>query len=382
MAPRTVVVAASGCSRGVTVPNYYSLRGAPDSARIVAGLQRLRAQLERDIPQRSMDKTLRLATWNIREFDSPAYGPRIPDSFYYIAEIMSRFDLVAVQEVRRDLSALRRLMELLGYSWKYLVTDTTEGDPGNDERLAFLYDSRKVRFSGLSGELVLPDIKVRGQPTVRVGQVARTPFTASFQAGWVTFQLATVHIVYGESDADDPARVAEIKALATFLADRVKDPFSASPNLVLLGDFNIFDTTDSTMTALTDAGWTIPAPIRTLPSGSNIPRTKHYDQIAVLPVAHEFQPAGPAGIFNYYESVFRGEDRPSYAGAMGPAYEKTSKGVQRTEAGKAQYYLTYWRTFQMSDHLPMWMDLKIDFSDEYIAGLAPAPPPAGGQNIL
>ena len=36
----------------------------------------------------------------------------------------------------------------------------------------------------------------------------------------------------------------------------------------------------------------------------------------------------------------------------------------------------------MSDHLPMWMDLKIDFSDEYIAGLAPAPPPAGGQNIL
>jgi endonuclease/exonuclease/phosphatase family metal-dependent hydrolase len=364
------------------LPNYFSLQGAPDSARIVAGLQRLRTQLERDVPPRSMDKTLRLATWNIREFDSPAYGPRIPDSFYYIAEIMSRFDLVAVQEVRRDLSALRRLMELLGYPWKYLVTDTTEGDPGNDERLAFLYDSRKVRFSGLSGELVLPDIKVRGQPPVRVGQVARTPFTASFQAGWVTFQLATVHIVYGEDKPDDSSRVAEIKALATFLADRVKDPFSASPNLVLLGDFNIFDTTDSTMTALTDAGWTIPAPIRTLPSGSNIPRTKHYDQIAVLPVAHQFQPAGPAGIFHYYESVFRGEDRPAYVGAMGPAYEKTSKGVARTEAGKAQYYLTYWRTFQMSDHLPMWMDLKIDFSDEYIAGLAPAPPPAGGQNIL
>jgi hypothetical protein len=54
------------------LPNYFSLQGAPDSARIVAGLQRLRTQLERDVPPRSMDKTLRLATWNIREFDSPA----------------------------------------------------------------------------------------------------------------------------------------------------------------------------------------------------------------------------------------------------------------------------------------------------------------------
>ncbi len=364
------------------MPNYYGLRHEHDSARVVAGLQRLRGQLDRDIPQRSMDKTLRLATWNIREFDSPAYGARIPDAFYYIAEIISRFDLVAIQEVRRDLSALRKLMELLGYSWKFMVTDTTEGDPGNDERLAFLFDSRKVRFAGLSGELVLPDIKVKGQPPVRPDQVARTPFTASFQAGWVTFQLATVHIVYGTESATDPGRVAEIKSLATFLADRVKDPFSASPNLVLLGDFNIFDTTDTTMTALTDAGWTIPVPIRTLPGGSNIPRTKHYDQIAVLPVAHQFQPAGPAGIFNYYESVFRAEDRETYAPAMGPSYLTTSAGAARSEASKAQYYLTYWRTFQMSDHLPMWLDLKIDFSDEYIAGLAPPPLPAGGQNIV
>ena len=58
------------------MPNYYSLRKDPHNKRIIEGLKRLRAQLDADIAPRSLDKTLRLATWNIREFDSPAYGPR------------------------------------------------------------------------------------------------------------------------------------------------------------------------------------------------------------------------------------------------------------------------------------------------------------------
>lgn len=33
----------------------------------------------------------------------------------------------------------------------------TRGDPGNDERLGFIFDRRTVRISGLAGELVVPD---------------------------------------------------------------------------------------------------------------------------------------------------------------------------------------------------------------------------------
>jgi len=364
------------------MPNYYSLRRDPNSKRIIDGLQRLREQLDTEVGTRSLDKTVRLATWNIREFDSPAYGPRSSDAFYFIAEIVSRFDLVAVQEVRRDLTALRTLMKHLGWQWRYLVTDTTEGEPGNDERLAFLYDTRKVRFTGLAGELVMPDLRKSDGSVVKVDQLVRTPFTAGFQAGWVTLQLATVHILYGDKKPDSPARIAEISALAKFLAERSKDPQSASPNLVLLGDFNIFDRTDATMTALTDAGWSVPEPIRDLPEGSNAGRDKFYDQIAVLPIANRFQPAGPAGVFDFYRSVFRAEDREAYIRDMGAAYEKNSKGELRTEAGKAQYYKTYWRTFQMSDHLPMWIDLKIDYTQEYLDGLTPAPPPVMPQDIV
>jgi endonuclease/exonuclease/phosphatase family metal-dependent hydrolase len=364
------------------MPNYHSLRDEKNSARIIDGLQRLREQLDTEIPGRSLDKTLRLATWNIREFDSPAYGPRSRDAFYFIAEIVSRFDLVAIQEVRRDLTALQTLMKHLGWQWRYLVTDTTEGEPGNDERLAFLYDTRKVRFTGLAGELVLPDLTKPDGTVVKVDQLVRTPYTAGFQAAWVNLQLATVHIFYGDKLPNSPGRIAEISALAKFLADRSKDPQSASPNLILLGDFNIFDRTDATMTALTEAGWSVPAPIRELPQGSNAGRDKFYDQIAVLPIANRFTPAGPAGVFDYYKSVFRVEDRTAYIPDMGKAYKTNSKGVTRTESGKATYFKTYWRTFQMSDHLPMWIDVKIDYSDEYLEGLAPAPAPVVPQDII
>jgi len=353
----------------VEVPTYSYLRDAPNAERVISGLERLRAQLDRDLPDRSLDKTLRLATWNIREFDSPAYGERAEDAFYFIAEIVSRFDLVAIQEVRRDLTALKTLQRHLGWHWKFVVTDTTEGKPGNDERLAFLYDTRKVQFTGLAGELVLPDVKQADGAVVPAKQLVRTPFTAGFTSGWVELQLATVHILYGDSKPDDPDRIAEIRELARFLADRAADAQSASPNLVLLGDFNIFDRTDATMTALTDAGWKVPQELHDLPKGSNVPKDKFYDQIAVLPIAHHFQPSGPAGIFDFYESVFRLEDEQAYVADMGPAYEKTSAGKARTASGKTTYYKSFWRTFQMSDHLPMWIDLKTDYVQEYLQGL-------------
>jgi hypothetical protein len=163
--------------------------------------------------------------------------------------------------------------------------------------------------------------------------------------------------------------------LAKFLAARAADALSASPNLVLLGDFNIFDRTDATMSALTDAGWQVPKEIHDLPAGSNVPKDKFYDQIAVLPIANHFQPAGPAGVFDYYQSVFRLEDQDAYVADMGPAYEKTSAGKARTASGKTTYYKSYWRTFQMSDHLPMWIDLKIDYVQEYLDGLRDDPNP-------
>src|SRR5687767_1779642 len=70
-------------------------------------LLRLRKALNTEVPQRDIAGSLVLATWNIREFDSAAYGTRKDEPLYYIAEIIDHFDLVAIQEVRDDLTVLK-----------------------------------------------------------------------------------------------------------------------------------------------------------------------------------------------------------------------------------------------------------------------------------
>jgi hypothetical protein len=118
---------------------------------------------------------LLLATWNIREFDSAKFGWRTVEPYFYIAEILSHFDLIAVQESGIASTPCGR-------------SKTT----GNAERIAFIYDRRKVDFTGLAAELVLlKKPEAAGEPR----QLARSPYVASFRAGWAYLSLVTVHII-------------------------------------------------------------------------------------------------------------------------------------------------------------------------------------------
>jgi endonuclease/exonuclease/phosphatase family metal-dependent hydrolase len=341
-----------------------------DRQRAAGRLLALRELLKAKIPARTRSDTLLLATWNIRDFDSNKFGhgPRLPESFYYIAEIIAAFDLVAVQEVNANLRALQRLMPILGPDWDYIVTDVTEGTSGNDERIAFLFDKNKVSFLNQVGEVVLPDVQlIEGKR-----QFARTPFYATFQAGWFKFNLCTVHIYYGEDSGPALARrIEEIDRLTGFMADRAK---REGGTYIVLGDFNVVSPEHQTMQALLRHGFTVPEPLRNAPT--NLFQTKHYDQIAFLGPRDAIQlgpSAANAGAFNYYERLFTPEMADVYYGLFTPARRKkwdtNSDGSPRDLDSRHAYYADLWRTWQMSDHLPMWVELKIDFSTPYLTAL-------------
>jgi len=342
------------------MPHYAGLEGIEDAAqrqRTIGGLKRLRPALAAAIPPRTATDTLLLATWNIREFDSGKYGYRDDEAYYYIAEILSRFDLVAIQEVRNGLYPLQRLQRLLGTWWDFLVTDVTLGASGNAERMAYLYDRRKVTFTGLAAELVLAKDKRDSEEPV---QMARSPYIAGFRAGWAYLTLATVHIYYGKGVAVDPRRLAEITAFARTLAKNAGKLSSAPQsapgaapepdNLIVLGDFNIFNRRDVTMEAITRAGFAVPEALQAVP-GSNVDKNKHYDQIAYLKRLAHLRPTGKAGVFDFYEHVYRFEDEAAYA---------------RKRAAKPGRGFKDWRTYRMSDHLPMWIEFGIDDGDAYL----------------
>lgn len=349
------------------MPTYRGLDASkPEGKRTIERTIELRKALK-EIPERTQERTLLLATWNIREFDSTTYGPRMKEALYYIAEIIARFDLVALQEVNRNLDALEDLMKILGDNWSYLITDTTEGTPGNDERLAFVYDNRKVKHSGLAGELVIPPIEVKKGVYKPALQLYRTPFICGFTAGWCDFMLATVHIQWGDSKADPEPRIEEIEKVAKFLKDRTLDETAWARNLILLGDFNIWKPNNNTFLALEKEEFVIPEEIRTKPT--NITRKKHYDQIAFRVREDKMEMTGNAGVFDFYQTVYREEDRKIYEDDMPTGYWKKANGEDRPEEegrySKKRYYKE-WRTYQMSDHLPMWIELTIDYSDEYL----------------
>lgn len=367
------------------MPFYQDINpDTPAGRRTLNRLLRLRKALALNVPARTFRETLLLATWNIRDFDKASYGKRLDESIYYIAEVIDHFDIVAVQEVYKDLEGLKRVMKVLGGNWKFIITDATErtGDTsqGNDERMAFLYDSRKVRFGGLAGELVLPPVRDENGTLQPVSQIWRTPFYVGFRSGWTDFILTTVHIAWASSTANPEVRVREIREVAQFLKRRTEDKTAWSRNFILLGDFNIFGTDDETFQQITDAGFEVPEEL--LAFRSNATQTRHYDQIALRPRPGSLDLTGRAGVFNYYQEVFcdTPEDKATYLPFM-PNFETTLEGTPRSEQSKNHYYQTYWRTHQMSDHLPMWVELQIDYTDRYLErkrdeadDLTPPPP--------
>ena len=214
------------------MPLFYKLDGlGQDTARVAGRLEALRNTLrnhpdgpQRSVPSKNATGTLLLATWNLKEFEGGKNDKRTDESYWYIAEIVSHFDLIAIQEVGAHLGALNKLRARLGSTWKFVVSDVIEGSAGNQERLAFLFDRRKIRFSGVAGEIVIPPIRdKKGKTIAPANQLARTPTIVGFEAGWFRFMLSTVHIIWGQAVVEHPGRVAEIKALAEFLKERTAD---------------------------------------------------------------------------------------------------------------------------------------------------------------
>lgn len=350
-------------------PNYPDKQGW-----IASRLLTLRRDLLGEITSSRHPRSLIVGSWNIRAFDDGT--PRLDESFHYIAEIIGTFDICAVQEVKGDLAPLERLRKLLGPNWEYFVSDVSTHKGGNNERMAFLYNTNRVFFRRLIGELVIdPDDLESGD------QFARSPFFAAFQADWFRFCLCSTHIIYGgTSEAEKMMRADEIRAITKMLVSRARNEDQV---YIFLGDMNIESPNGNIMQALRDSRMVVPE----FPP-TNLGGNKIYDQMA-------FTDKGAAtrktrlirwGVFDWRKAVFgpypqqefdtlpevekQGATRRISHADMLKHYKPVCD-AQRKAVGKKPYTdfsrsYGLWTTFEMSDHLPIWIELEIDYSDDYI----------------
>jgi endonuclease/exonuclease/phosphatase family metal-dependent hydrolase len=351
------------------MPVYSPIKRWMDSAekaRTAERLLALRRKLASEITDRAGRHSLLIATWNLRDFDTNrlGHGPRLRESFYYIAEIVSAFDLVVLQEVGRNLDGLEALMAILGEAWDYLATPDVEMQSGRQERMAFLFRPDKLRFRKIAGELVLPGSLTvsglhaeNGTPAAGPLPFVRAPYMAAFEAGVVRLNLCVLHLRYPQAGKNGLQRHAgELEALARYFRekqDRDREDY------ILIGDFGA-TSSDLMAKALEQQGFDIPETLTR--KRAHLDAGKYYDQIAFRIRKDRLEP-GNAGTFRYFDAVFRDndEDFAAYQEMM-----PESRANDLWNGGPRGYYAQQWRTWQISDHQPLWIELKVDFSDHYL----------------
>lgn len=325
---------------------------------VVEDIVRLRRRIDAsEMPCKKTDYNLLIGTWNIRAFGGVYEGwgenPRSPKrnlrSLAYIAEVVRRMDVVAIQEVKRDTSGIRMLVdEFLGPNWGLILSDVTAGSQGNVERLAFIYDTRRVLGSGLVGEIVLPPTE-EGDPAQ---QFARTPYIVGFESADERFALLTAHIKYGHVPED---RLDELHALARHVAQEIRDraqtPDAEEGNLIVLGDFNIDKRRENPLfQAFISTGLTVPPQLWGLRTTYNT-EPKYYDQIAWFMGDMDLPYNERAGAIDFAGAVYR---------------ELSTRQM----------------SYRVSDHFPLWVEFSVDRSVEHMARtleVDPAmPDPLGG----
>lgn len=312
---------------------------------VVEDIVRLRRRLDSvAVPPRRTDHNFILGTWNIRSlggyFDAWGENPDSPKrnlrGLALIAEVIRRFDVVAIQEVKRETAALRLLSErFLGPDWSVMMSDVTAGDKGNTERAAYLYDRRRVTPSGLAGEIVLPPTDM-GDPQE---QFDRTPYLVGFVASGERFALLTAHIRYGEDLSD---RIPELRRLAKYTAEEIRDRSrfanAEEANLIMLGDFNTDRDEDNDLfEVFLKKGLWVPEELRGLKTTYG-QEAKHYDQIGWFRDDMTLLPTGRAGVVDFAGAVF-------------------------------QELTPFQMTFRVSDHFPLWCEFSTDRSTEALAGV-------------
>lgn len=310
------------------------------SAEVAAGLLALRKRIDAaKIPSSKLDETINVAVWNIREFGKKR---RKPAALHYIAEILGQFDLIALVELRDNLEDFARVCHFLGPSWDLVYSDWMSDDGGNRERTGFLFDRRAVTFNGLAAEVDAPRGK-EGTEYLAKQSFWRAPYMCSFRSGNFDFIAIATHARWGKSIA---GREAELGMLADWIDERQKDKSVEDHDLIVMGDFNTPKLDGKLFKALTQRGLQVPDSLMKLKAGdvavggSNLNKNARYDQILHLPTAKKrFTNFGGTLDFHVSDAGIK----ELFPGA----------GMTRTQF-----------TYQLSDHFPVWVQIKTDIDGE------------------
>ncbi len=266
--------------------------------------------------KRSAD-TIRLATFNIQIFGKKKSGNE--QVMGVLAQIVSQFDLIAIQEVRGgDSVPIQRLVDLLNASGGRYTATVSEpiGRTSQTESYAYVWDENRIQLVPKSAYVVMDT----------ADRMQREPMVASFQVrtggtdGRAPFRFTLINAHTSPREVAASAIGNEMNVLDDVFV-RVRQygyESTGEEDCILLGDLNV------NTKGLRELGQ-IPG-VRTIAGdiNTNTRRSKTYDHILIdQNMTREF--TGRFGVLDF----------------------QTDLGMSEEEALK------------ISDHLPLWAEFSV-----------------------
>ncbi|MHB8903454.1 MAG: endonuclease/exonuclease/phosphatase family protein [Thermoguttaceae bacterium] len=267
---------------------------------------------------------LRIASFNIQVFGTAK--AQKPPVMNVLADVIRRFDVVAIQELRTpDPFAMDSLLQLVnqnGGTFQYVVGPRL-GRTASKEQYVFLFDLARVEL--------LPDtlLTVSDPQDLlhREPLIARFRVRASGSAQPFTFILVNIHTDPDETDT-------ELDALGGVFRAIQQNPWQED-DVILLGDLNVDYRKMGNLGMLPDIAWTIQG------QPTNTRGLESYDNIVFNRVATcEF--TGTSGVLNLQE----------------------------------EYRLTTEQALEVSDHQPIWAEFNVTEGGAALVASRPLPTPA------
>ncbi|MFK8061309.1 MAG: endonuclease/exonuclease/phosphatase family protein [Polaribacter sp.] len=351
--------------------NYKRLLVDEDKKRVITNILALRKGLEKEIPRKKVDRNLLLASWNIKNFGT--IKNRTAESLYYIAEIINAFDIVAIQEINSDINHFKKVLKLLGSHWKHTMSDVTEGNAGNDERFGFLYDSRRVTLSGLSGEIVIPPDIINQHPII--SQLKRTPTFTGFKSGWQNFSVISVHLHPGEGGngenepSDHQIRKEEVRLLTEVLKKKLARVIPDDGDTIVLGDTNLYKEDSDIVDLFKNIGFKECSGLEGKFTNTSLNEiydriffnTRYYFNLHTDETGKEI-----GGVFHLFDYVYQNTSAVINTYKSQMLAHKGDPSTLTTDAKFKAYFNRYWKVNQMSDHLPIWIEINTDNSENFL----------------
>jgi len=249
---------------------------------------------------------IRIASFNIQVFgEKKLADPRVAG---LLAQIIRRFDVVAIQEIHSKTEFLPQFVDLVNATGRHYdsALGPRLGRSDSKEQYAFIFDTASIEMDRSALYTVAdPDDLLHREPLVGWFRVRGPPQDQAF-----TFSLVNIHTDPDETDK-------ELDALADVFR-AVRDDGRGEDDVIVLGDLNVDDHHLGRLGQLPNIYWAVSG------VATNTRGTKQYDNIVFSSLATS-EYSGRWGVFDMIR----------------------------------EFNLTVDEALELSDHMPVWAEFNL-----------------------